>query len=137
MPKKYSKKQTAFSQKVYEVVRKIPKGKVLSYKRVARLAGRPGAWRAVGNILNKNKKLSIPCHRVIRSDRIIGGYNRGKLLKISLLKKEGVLIKDISDLNRIVDVGHYRRSKGSHGIVYRDGFVYSVKNGLSIFKIIQ
>ncbi len=48
---------------------------------------------------------------------------------------KGVLIKDISDLNEIVDVGHYNRTKGAHGMVYRDGYVYYVKNGLTIFKI--
>jgi hypothetical protein len=50
---------------------------------------------------------------------------------------KGVLIKDISDLNEIVDVGHYIRTKGSHGMVYRDRYVYYVKNGLTIFKIIK
>ena len=50
---------------------------------------------------------------------------------------EGVLIKDISDLNEIVDVGHYRRTKGAHGIVYQDGYVYYVKYGLTIFKIVK
>jgi hypothetical protein len=47
------------------------------------------------------------------------------------------LIKDISDLSKIVDVGHYRRKKGAHGIVYQDGYVYYVKNRLTIFKIIK
>lgn len=56
------------SEKVYRVVRKIPKGKVLTYKEVARRAGRPNAYRAVGNILNKNYDPEIPCHRVVRSD---------------------------------------------------------------------
>lgn len=50
---------------------------------------------------------------------------------------KGVLIKDISDLNEILDVGHYTRTKGAHGMVYRDGYVYYVKNGLTIFKIIK
>jgi hypothetical protein len=48
---------------------------------------------------------------------------------------KGVLIKDISDLYQIVDVGHYTRTKGAHGMVYRDGYMYHVKNGLTIFKI--
>ncbi len=59
MPKKFLKKQTNFSQKVYKVVRKIPKGKVLTYKEVAKLAGKPQAWRTVGNILNKNRDPKI------------------------------------------------------------------------------
>jgi len=85
---------TIFQQKVYQIVKKIPKGKVLTYKEVARRAGRPRAFRAVGNILNKNKNKKIPCHRVIRSDREIGGYNRGEKKKITLLQKEGVIIKN-------------------------------------------
>jgi O6-methylguanine-DNA--protein-cysteine methyltransferase len=49
------------------------------------------AYRAVGNILNKNYDPKIPCHRVVRSDGKTGGYNRGDKKKIELLKKEGVI----------------------------------------------
>jgi len=79
-----------FKEKVFEVVKKIPRGKVLTYKEVAKLAGRPKAWRAVGNILSKNKDPKIPCHRVIRSDRKIGGFRLGSKVKKKLLEKEGV-----------------------------------------------
>lgn len=82
---------TFFQKKVYEVVKKIPKSRVLTYKKVASLAGRPKAWRAVGNVLKKNRNPKIPCHRLIRSDGKIGGFNRGIKIKIALLKKEGVL----------------------------------------------
>jgi len=59
------------------------------------LAGHPRAWRVVGNALNKNPNLGlIPCHRVIRSDGGIGGYKTGKQTKISLLEKEGIIIKN-------------------------------------------
>jgi len=78
-----------FIKKVYEVVRKIPRGETMGYKEVARRAGRPNAWRAVGNILNKNRDPNIPCHRVIHSDGTIGGYNRGVKEKIKRVKKEG------------------------------------------------
>ena len=81
-----------FQKKVYEVVGKIPKGKTMSYKRVAELAGWPRAWRAVGNILNKNQNPKIPCHRVIRSDGKVGGYRKGTNQKIILLRKEGLII---------------------------------------------
>ena len=84
----------AFRKKVYDVVKKIPRGKILSYKLVAKLAGKPKAWRAVGNILNKNRDKKIPCHRVIKSNGKIGGYNRGIKKKIALLKREGVKIKN-------------------------------------------
>lgn len=80
---------TDFASKIYEIVRSIPKGSVLTYKEVAILAGRPKACRAVGNMLNKNYNKSIPCHRVIRSDGVTGGYNRGPKNKIKILKKEG------------------------------------------------
>ena len=85
-------KMLTFQQLVYRVVKKIPKGKVLTYKEVAEKVGRPKAYRAVGNILNKNHNPRIPCHRVIRSDGRTGGYNRGEKLKISILKREGVKI---------------------------------------------
>ncbi len=81
-----------FKEKVLKVVEQIPKGKVLTYKEVARRAGSPKACRAVGNILNKNYNSEIPCHRVIRSDGKIGGYNRGGANKLKILKKEKYLI---------------------------------------------
>lgn len=77
-----------FSDKVKEIVKKIPKGKVLTYGEVAKMAGSPKASRAVGNILNTNYDPQIPCHRVIRSDGKTGGYNRGASKKNLLLKKE-------------------------------------------------
>ncbi len=81
-----------FTEKVYEITKKIPKGSVLTYKEVAKLAGNPKAIRAVGTILSKNFNPEIPCHRVIRSDGKMGGYNRGGInKKLAILKKEGVL----------------------------------------------
>jgi len=80
-----------FSEKVFKVVSKIPRGKILTYKEVARRAGSPNAYRAVGNILNTNHDPKIPCHRVIRSDGTLGGYNRGHANKVKILRKEGVL----------------------------------------------
>ncbi len=57
-----------FTEKVYEIVRKIPRGKTLTYGEVARLAGSPKAARAVGNILHNNPDpANIPCHRVLNS----------------------------------------------------------------------
>lgn len=80
-----------FINKVLAQVRKIPKGKTLTYKEVAGLAGSPNAYRAVGNVLNKNHDPNIPCHRVIRSDGKIGGYNQGSSKKRKLLQVEGAL----------------------------------------------
>jgi O-6-methylguanine DNA methyltransferase len=79
-----------FGAKVYEVVKKIPKGKTLTYREVAAKAGSPRAFRAVGNILNKNYDPKIPCHRVVRSDGITGGYNRGSRIKAKMLKQEAL-----------------------------------------------
>ena len=85
------KKEFSFEEKVYQIVRKVPAGKFLTYKRVAQRAGSPEAWRAVGNILAKNKNPEIPCHRIIRSDGKIGGYRYGQRKKRFLLKKEGAI----------------------------------------------
>lgn len=80
-----------FKEKVYEIVREIPRGSVLTYKQVAEKAGSPKAFRSVGNILNKNYDKNIPCHRVIKSNGDVGDYNKGKTKKIEILKKEGFL----------------------------------------------
>lgn len=80
-----------FRDSVFAVVRKIPKGQVMTYQQVAKLAGSPRAYRAVGNILTTNHDPEIPCHRVIRGDGNIGGYNGGPARKRALLKAEGVV----------------------------------------------
>ena len=77
-----------FAEKVYTVVSKIPRGSVMTYAEVAKKAGNPKAFRAVGNILNKNYNPDIPCHRVVRSDGTAGGYNRGAANKIKILQHE-------------------------------------------------
>jgi O-6-methylguanine DNA methyltransferase len=76
----------SFTQKVLEVVRKIPKGEVLSYADVARRAA-----RAVGSIMKANFRPDVPCHRVIKSDGTLGNYNRGAKKKFALLKAEGYI----------------------------------------------
>ncbi|MBU0540631.1 MGMT family protein [Patescibacteria group bacterium] len=80
--------RSAFSKRVFDIVSKIPKGSVMTYKQVATAAGNPKACRAVVNILNSNSDPRIPCHRVIRSDGTPGGYNRGTAQKQRLLQKE-------------------------------------------------
>jgi O-6-methylguanine DNA methyltransferase len=83
---------TSFSEDVYQVVRTIPKGKVMTYGEVAIAAGHPGAARAVGTVLSKNYDPDIPCHRVIRSDGKLGNYNRGGIdRKTIILKAEGAI----------------------------------------------
>lgn len=77
-----------FKEKVLKIVAAIPAGQVLTYQEVARRAGSPHAYRAVGNILNKNNSPMIPCHRAIRSDGRLDGYNRGVEVKKRLLREE-------------------------------------------------
>ena len=85
--------KNSFAEKVYSIVKKIPKGKTMTYKEVARKAGSANAYRAVGNLMSKNYDPSIPCHRVIRSDGRIGNYNRGgEKVKIKLLQKEKIIM---------------------------------------------
>ena len=81
-----------FKEKVLAVVRKIPKGKTMTYQEVAGGAGNPRASRAVGNIKAKNFDPKIPCHRVVKSDGSPGSYNRGGVKKkMEILRQEGAL----------------------------------------------
>ena len=82
-------KKGTFAERVRNVVRQIPKGETKSYKEVAAAAGSAGAARAVGMIMKNNYDPSVPCHRVIRSDGKMGGYNRGGIdVKAKMLADE-------------------------------------------------
>lgn len=84
----------SFKNNVLKIISRIPEGKFLTYKRVAELAKSEKAWRAVGNILSKNRDQTIPCHRVVKSDNLVGNYFGKKelsYLKLGLLLKEGVV----------------------------------------------
>ena len=82
-----------FTVAVQTIVSQIPKGSVMTYKQVASKAGNPKAARAVANIMASNYDLDIPCHRVIRSDGHLGGYNRGGTsAKAAILTAEGVVL---------------------------------------------
>lgn len=81
---------SSFREKVYRIVQKIPRGKIMTYKEVAKAVGSPRSWRAVGNALNKNKDPKIPCHRVIKSNGKIGSYRKGAKKKIEILKSEHI-----------------------------------------------
>jgi len=80
-----------FKTNVIRVVKTIPKGETMFYKQVAAKAGHPLAARAVGAIMRTNKDKSVPCHRVIKSDGTLGGYNGLQGEKARLFKREGVL----------------------------------------------
>ncbi len=81
-----------FSDKVRDIVRNIPKGKTMTYKEFAIKAGNPMAARAVGAVMRTNYDPSIPCHRVIASNGMMRGYNRGGVdRKREILFEEGAL----------------------------------------------
>ncbi|HTY44154.1 MAG TPA: MGMT family protein [Patescibacteria group bacterium] len=91
-----------FNEKCYEILRKVPKGRVTTYKEIAR-ALKSKAYRAVGNAMNKNPYApEVPCHRVINSDGNIGGFASGVKNKIKLLKSEGIEI-----INNKIDLDKY------------------------------
>ena len=88
-------KGTKFQLKIWDFLKKIPKGTVKTYSEVAKAIGKPLAVRAVANAIAKNPyPIQIPCHRVIRSDGSLGGYSGegGVKKKKNLLKKEGIIV---------------------------------------------
>lgn len=81
-----------FAERVRAVVRRIPKGKTMTYGEVAARAGSARAARAVGSIMRANYDSAVPCHRVVRADGTLGSYNRGGIsAKRALLVREGAL----------------------------------------------
>ena len=87
---------TDFQLKIWNYLKKIPKGKVKTYIEIAKAIGKPKAFRAVANAVGKNPyPPKIPCHRVIRSDGKLGGYSGkgGIKEKRRLLMKEKVFVK--------------------------------------------
>jgi len=87
---------TQFQLKVWNYLKKIPKGEVRSYLQVAKAIGEPKAFRAVANAVGKNPyPPKIPCHRVIRSNGSLGGYSGkgGIQQKRRLLISENIFIK--------------------------------------------
>lgn len=78
-------------ERVYELVSKIPEGRVSTYKIIGDIVG-VKSYRLVGKALKDNHNKEVPCHRVIMNDGRLGGYNRGVDEKIELLKKEGFKI---------------------------------------------
>lgn len=79
-----------FDEKVYDLCRKVPQGRVTTYSEIAHALGNR-AYRAVGNALNKNPySPEVPCHRVVSSDGTVGGFAHGPEKKRSMLEKEGI-----------------------------------------------
>ena len=96
----------SFNQKIYNLLKKVPKGKVTTYKILAEAAGTK-AYRAVGRAMNKNPygilncrgKSMVPCHRVVASSGHLHGFAHGLRKKAELLRKERIKIKN----NKIVE----------------------------------
>jgi O-6-methylguanine DNA methyltransferase len=82
---------TPFERRVLTIVARIPAGRVTTYGHVAQLAGKPGAARAVGNIMRQADRPGLPYHRVIGSGGVLGGYS-SLPLKRSLLRAEGLTV---------------------------------------------
>ena len=95
---------TSFQRKVIRQCRKIPFGETRSYGELAALAGRPGAARAVGTVMAKNRyPIVVPCHRVVAAHQRLGGFSapNGVELKQRLLANEGtMLVRRVGSLSR-------------------------------------
>ncbi|CAN5199514.1 hypothetical protein BH09PAT2_BH09PAT2_03220 [soil metagenome] len=91
-----------FKENVYKICRQIPKGKVVTYSQLAKLAGSPGAARAVGMCMRTNPDVpTTPCHRVVASNGKLAGYSAGNGIstKKEMLIAEGVIFNgDVVDL---------------------------------------
>ncbi len=90
--------KNSFYEKCYKLLRRVPKGKVTTYKEIARALG-SRAYRAVGTAMNKNPYSfldggKVPCHRVVNSDGRVGKFAQGTSKKIKMLRSEGVEIKN-------------------------------------------
>lgn len=83
-----------FDKKVWLALKLIPRGRVTTYKEIAKYLGQAKAARAVGNSCGRNPNAPrVPCHRVVKGDGRLGGYARGVKKKIELLEEEGVKIE--------------------------------------------
>ena len=83
----------SFNDQVFDALKRIPKGKITTYKKIAEFIRSPKAYRAVGTTLSKNQCLvKIPCHRVVKSNGQVGGYVKGIKQKVVLLNREGIKV---------------------------------------------
>ena len=95
---------TAFQEKVWQELRKIPVGQTRSYADIAAAIGQPGAVRAVGTANGDNPvAVLVPCHRVIRSDGSLGGYAGGLERKKKLLAAEGIAMPGVQSELPLID----------------------------------
>ena len=104
---------SVFQRKVLLAEYSIPRGAVSTYQRIASHLGNPKGARAVGNALATNPfPIIIPCHRAIRSDRSLGGYQGGQEMKRILLEMEGI---DFDSTGRVTTEAFFTKAF-SHSI---------------------
>lgn len=97
-----TKEEKTFNERCYSILKRVPKGKVITYKALAH-ALNTKAYRAVGNAMNKNPYApKVPCHRVVGSDGSMTGFASGIPAKVKMLKNEGIQVK-----NNKVDLEKY------------------------------
>jgi methylated-DNA-[protein]-cysteine S-methyltransferase len=113
-PRLQTKKSTVITNKVikyedvYDLLQKIPAGKVSTYGDLAKALGNPSASRIIGRILGKNPKpVQVPCHRVVMSNGKLGGYMHGIEIKKELLKKEGITFVNEATVCNFKDIRFY------------------------------
>ncbi len=89
----------SFNENVWKLCSKVPKGKVTTYKEIAK-ALKTKAYRAVGNALHANPYAPrVPCHRVVNSNGCLNGYSGGMMKRLTLLRKEGIKVKNGKIMN--------------------------------------
>ena len=96
---------TKFQRKCYQMLSKVPNGKITTYGDIAKMVGSPKSARAVGQAMKNNKEHNnIHCYKVVCADGSIGDFNVGIKDKISRLKKDGIKIVN----NKIVTLEKVR-----------------------------
>ena len=82
-------------KKIYKKLLQVPPGKITTYRELSRAIGLKNGQRLVGQIMKKNPfPIIVPCHRVVKSNREVGGYTFGVNIKRNMLTKEGICIKN-------------------------------------------
>ena len=95
---------TIKDSEVYDLLLKIPAGKVSTYGDLAKALGNPSASREIGRILGRNPNpVKVPCHRIVKSGGKVGGYFYGSDRKKELLEKEGLSFTDeiVNDFKKV------------------------------------
>ena len=82
-------------KKIYKKLLQVPSGKITTYGELSRAIGLKNGQRVIGKLMKNNPfPVIIPCHRVVKSNREIGGYAFGVDIKRNMLTKEGICIKN-------------------------------------------